>query len=148
MAPGDKPEKFGASASSAKTQIESELELRRQRLGAVLSGKDDEERRQRDVAGRRRESASGMAAAIKISSEFIAGVVVGVVIGWTIDRIFGTSPWGLIIFLLLGFCAGVFNVLRTPGLIAVSKSERGMDLKPSDKNAAPKGNAWADDEGD
>ena len=30
----------------------------------------------------------------------------------------GTSPWGLIIFLLLGFVAGVLNVLRSAGLVA------------------------------
>jgi len=35
-----------------------------------------------------------------------------------VDRLAGTSPWGLIIFLLLGFCAGVLNVLRSAGLVA------------------------------
>ena len=89
-----------------------------------------------------------MAYAVKISSEFIAGVVVGAALGWLIDKLFGTGPWGLIIFLLLGFCAGVLNVLRSAGLIAVSKSERGFDLKPSRKDETPKGNAWADEEED
>jgi ATP synthase protein I len=38
--------------------------------------------------------------------------------GWLIDYAAGTSPWGLIIFLLLGFCAGVLNVLRATGQVA------------------------------
>ena len=69
-------------------------------------------------------------------------------LGWLFDKMLGTSPWGLIVFLILGFCAGVLNVLRSAGLIAVSKSERGFDIKPSGKDETPKGNAWADDEED
>ncbi len=130
------------------TQDEPGLETRRQRLGEALSQKDTDERLERDAAGRRRENANGMAYAVKISSEFIAGVVVGAAIGWLVDKMAGTSPWGLIVFLLLGFCAGVLNVLRTAGLIAVSKSERGVDYKPSAQDTTPKGNAWKDDEGD
>ena len=34
-----------------------------------------------------------------------------------VRRLFGTSPWGLIVFLLLGFAAGVLSVLRSAGLI-------------------------------
>lgn len=59
-----------------------------------------------------------MAQAVKLSSEFIAGVVVGAGLGWGIDQVAGTSPFGMIIFLLLGFCAGVLNVLRTVGAVA------------------------------
>jgi ATP synthase protein I len=60
----------------------------------------------------------GLGTALRLSSEFIAGVVVGAVLGWFIDRLAGTSPWGLIVFLLLGFVAGVLNVLRSAGLVA------------------------------
>jgi ATP synthase protein I len=61
---------------------------------------------------------AGMAQAVKLSSEFIAGVVVGAGLGWGIDQVAGTSPFGMIVFLLLGFCAGVLNVLRTIGAVA------------------------------
>ena len=36
--------------------------------------------------------------------------------GWAFDKGLGTSPWGLIVCLLLGFAAGVFNVLRSAGM--------------------------------
>ena len=36
--------------------------------------------------------------------------------GWLIDRLLGISPWGFIVFLLLGFVAGVLNVMRTAGV--------------------------------
>ena len=45
------------------------------------------------------------------------GVLVGAGLGWLIDRLLGISPWGLIVFLLLGFAAGVFNVMRSAGVM-------------------------------
>ena len=59
---------------------------------------------------------SGFGQAMKVGSEFVAGVIVGFVIGYTIDRLFGTSPWGMIVFLLLGFAAGTLNVMRAAGV--------------------------------
>ena len=56
-----------------------------------------------------------MARALRLSSELVAGVLVGAVIGWGIDRLLSTSPLGLIVFLLLGFVAGVVNVVRSAG---------------------------------
>jgi ATP synthase protein I len=53
-----------------------------------------------------------------MSAEFVAGVLVGAAIGWLIDRWLKTSPWGLIVFLLLGFAAGVLNVVRAAGVVA------------------------------
>ena len=46
----------------------------------------------------------------------MAGVLVGAFIGWLLDRWLGISPWGLIVFLLLGFVAGVLNVMRAAGV--------------------------------
>ena len=57
--------------------------------------------------------ASAMARGFQLSSKLIAGVVVGAGIGWGIDRLLSTSPFGLIVFLLLGFTAGVVNVIRS-----------------------------------
>jgi ATP synthase protein I len=76
---------------------------------------------------------AGFGQALKLSSEFIAGIAVGVGIGWLIDRVAGTSPWGLIIFLLLGFVAGVLNVLRSAGLIAEAGSKTARDAARSDR---------------
>ena len=42
------------------------------------------------------------------------------VIGWLLDRWLGISPWGLIVFLLLGFAAGVLNVMRAAGVVRES----------------------------
>src|SRR3954449_4689968 len=60
--------------------------------------------------------ASAMALGFRLSSELVAGVVVGAAIGWGFDRLLSTSPFGFIVFLLLGFVAGVVNVVRSAGV--------------------------------
>ena len=47
--------------------------------------------------------------------------------GYLVDTFFGTSPWGMIFFLLLGFAAAVLNVMRAAGMVAESQ----MRLKPA-----------------
>ena len=54
-----------------------------------------------------------MARGFRLSSELVAGVVAGAMIGWGFDRLLSTSPWGLIVFFLLGFAAGVVNLVRS-----------------------------------
>lgn len=96
--------------------MDPELDKRRQALENKLQKhrvKDIETAETRQTSGM-----GGVAQAFKISSEFIAGILVGGVMGWAIDHFFSTSPWGLIVFLLLGFCAGILNVLRATGRIA------------------------------
>ena len=51
--------------------------------------------------------------AFKISVELVAGVGLGGALGWFLDRQFGTRPWLLVVFLILGFCAGMLNVIRS-----------------------------------
>ena len=46
----------------------------------------------------------------------VGGVLVGAGLGWLLDRWLGTTPWGLIVFLLLGFAAGILNVMRAAGV--------------------------------
>tara|TARA_Y100001960_G_C14309504_1_gene649990 strand:+ start:33 stop:323 length:291 start_codon:yes stop_codon:yes gene_type:complete len=48
----------------------------------------------------------------KISTEIVAALVVGVGIGLIVDNYFGISPFGLIIFFILGALAGFLNVYR------------------------------------
>jgi ATP synthase protein I len=59
--------------------------------------------------------ASAMALGFRLSSELVAGVAIGAAIGWGFDHLLSTSPFGFIVFLLLGFVAGVVNVVRTAG---------------------------------
>jgi len=71
--------------------------------------------------------ASAIARGFRLSAELIAGVLVGAGIGWLLDRWLGSSPLGMIVFLLLGFTAGVLNVMRAAGVV------RPNTLDPSGK---------------
>lgn len=48
----------------------------------------------------------------RIGVEMVAALGVGLGIGWLIDRILGTRPWAMVVFLLLGAAAGISNVFR------------------------------------
>ena len=61
---------------------------------------------------RRPGTGQGIAEGLKLASEFVAGIIVGAAIGYGIDKLAGTMPFGLIVFLMIGFAAGVRNVLR------------------------------------
>lgn len=101
---------------------EDDLDRRRRELEAALSARRPEPSDEGKSAGS--GSMAGAANALKLSSEFIAGIVVGAAIGWVIDKLAGTSPFGLVVFLLLGFCAGVLNALRSTGQLAEFGSRR------------------------
>lgn len=103
----------GNDRSGPEGESEADLARRLERLGDSL-----ETRRAAEEAANTRAKPAGFAQATKIASEFVAGVVVGAAIGWGIDKAAGTSPWALIVFLLLGFAAGVLNVLRAEGKVA------------------------------
>ena len=94
---------------------EAALSARLQRLGKRLA---DANRPPENGSGPRQTAdPSAFARGFRLSTELVAGVLVGAVIGWMFDRWLGTSPWGLIVFFLLGFAAGVLNVMRAAGVV-------------------------------
>jgi ATP synthase protein I len=90
--------------------LEERMKRLQGRLNQAQAGDDGE-------SEARNETRKGYSQALKLSSEFIGAVVVGAMIGYLLDLALPTRPWGLIVFLLLGFCAGVLNVLRTAGVV-------------------------------
>ncbi|MFC4626025.1 AtpZ/AtpI family protein [Daeguia caeni] len=132
MARGAEPGKPSGAVKDAGGKPNSgELEQRLSRLEVELTRKGA--LRQPVPEGERSERSGSVAQAMKLSSEFIAGVVVGGVIGWSLDRFAGTSPWGMIVFLLLGFAAGTLNVLRAAGYVAESGNIKSA-TKEDEKN--------------
>lgn len=49
----------------------------------------------------------------RLSTELVVSILVGMGLGYGVDFIFGTKPWGLFIGLGFGFAAGIRSVLRT-----------------------------------
>jgi ATP synthase protein I len=100
---------------------EAALSARLQRLGERL--KQASQPSENGSGPRQAADASAVARGFRLSTELVGGVVVGALIGWLLDRWLGISPWGLIVFLLLGFAAGVLNVMRAAGVV----DERHLD---------------------
>ena len=60
-----------------------------------------------------KEPPSSIGAAFKLSTELVSAVVVGTIIGFILDKTFGTKPWLILIFFFVGVVAGIVNVFRS-----------------------------------
>jgi ATP synthase protein I len=69
-------------------------------------------RRNPPQSGDARARGEAFARAFRFVAELVVGVVVGGFIGWALDRWLGTQPWLLVLFVILGFAAGLMNVIR------------------------------------
>lgn len=47
-----------------------------------------------------------------VGLSFVIAIVPATAAGYWIDKTFGTSPWGFLLFFFLGVIAGVLNVYR------------------------------------
>ena len=56
---------------------------------------------------------SNIGQAFKLSTELVAAVLVGTIIGFILDNWFDTKPWLIIIFFFIGVAAGITNVIRS-----------------------------------
>ena len=91
-----------------------EREALRQRASEL--GKRLDEVRERNAPASNvdpRARGNAMGQAFKITAELLVGVVLGGGIGWALDRHLGTAPWLLVLMLVLGFAAGLSNVIRS-----------------------------------
>ena len=59
------------------------------------------------------EPRSNIGQAFKLSTELVSAVVVGTIIGFILDKWFGTKPWLILTFFFVGVIAGIMNVIRT-----------------------------------
>ena len=64
--------------------------------------------------------------------ELVAGLVIGFGIGYGLDWVFGTLPVFLVIFILLGFVAGVKTMLRTATEIQAKNVAAGIGIAMPD----------------
>ncbi len=59
----------------------------------------------------------------RMVSELVVGLLLGMGIGFGFDHLFGTRPWMLILFTMIGFAAGIRTMMRTAEEIQKKNSE-------------------------
>ena len=84
----------------AKNQFKTRLEIAKKK---VLD---------RDIY-RKNSKTSPIGSAFKLSTELVAAVAVGTIIGFIFDKTFGTKPWFILIFFFVGVIAGITNVIKS-----------------------------------
>jgi ATP synthase protein I len=109
----DPPEKQGRRPGEMTPEERARFEGRIAdldgRLGKVKAQRDAEARANLDAEMRGR----GMAYGMRMAAELVAAVIVGGMIGWGLDWVLGSKPWLFLLFFVLGFAAGVLNVVRS-----------------------------------
>ena len=61
----------------------------------------------------KKQNQSSIGTAFKLSTELISAVAVGTIIGFILDKTFGTKPWLILIFFFVGVIAGISNVIKS-----------------------------------
>jgi ATP synthase protein I len=118
--PMNDPDGAGERPDSPATDDDAKLGERLDALGEKLAARRYE--KSDDGRGVSNVDREGYGLGLRLTTDLIAGTLVGGVIGWLIDGWLGTSPWGLIVILMLGVAAGVLLALRSAGLVAESRA--------------------------
>ena len=103
----------GAVEKPGRGQSDRETEAIKRRLHDLEGKVRDARLRHEPASSQAQDRGSAMGQALKLSTEMIAGVAVGGFIGWALDRLFGTAPILMVVFLILGAAAGIINVIRS-----------------------------------
>ena len=83
-----------------KDQFKTRLEIAKNKL--LRRNRDNE-----------KHNRSSIGTAFKLSTELVSAVAVGTIIGFILDKTFGTKPWLILIFFFVGVIAGIINVFRS-----------------------------------
>ena len=86
---------------------------------------------QASAQGNAARDMSGLSRGLRLGSEFIAAILVGAGIGYLLDLWLKTGPWLFLVFVMVGFAAGVLNVTRAAAeMNRASPPPPGSDLGP------------------
>jgi ATP synthase protein I len=83
-----------------KDQFKTRLEIAKNKISRKNLYKD-------------KKTTSSIGTAFKMSTELVSAVAVGTIIGFILDKTFGTKPWLILIFFFVGAIAGIINVIKS-----------------------------------
>ena len=71
----------------------------------------------------------GMHIAFRLGTELTVATIIGGLIGYALDDLLGTKPWGLLICVTLGVTAGCLNVYRVAMSMTIDDNDKNNDLE-------------------
>ncbi len=77
-----------------------------------LDGKISSYKKKHKMVEKSDQDISSFKYATMICSDIIAGILVGTVLGYQIDKIFNTKPLFFIVLMLLGMVGGMWNIFK------------------------------------
>ena len=119
--------------ASGRGEISPEDREAFKRRASELGDRLEKVKGQRIEPDRGGDRGQSMGQAYRMVVEFVVGTAAGGFIGWLIDGWLGTAPWAMLLFLMLGFAAGMLNMIRVSRQV---------------KSSAPLGKSVPDEDGD
>jgi ATP synthase protein I len=106
------PDKHGPASGELSPQERAQFEHRISELGDRLGKVRSRRASERNAGAEADQRSRGMVYGMRMATDLIAAVIVGGAIGWGLDWVLGSRPWLFLLLFLLGFAAGVRNLLR------------------------------------
>jgi ATP synthase protein I len=85
----------------------------RQRIAALEARIAAAKKAHLEEAPKQEDHYSAANVAWRMVTELVAGLGIGFGIGYGLDAVFGTLPWMMVLFTMIGLAAGVQTMLRT-----------------------------------
>ena len=86
------------------------------------------------------EKGDALGLAFRVSVEIVSAVAIGVGVGWLLDGWLDTTPWLMVVFIVLGFAAGILNVYRLATGFGYAGGYMKQDEQAGDKVGTDEGN--------
>ncbi len=105
------------TASSSEADHTPHADLRRR----IAQARD---RLPQDEAEQPRRRPSGSELGLRLVLDMAAALIAGLLLGWGMDHLLESAPWGMLLGALLGIGAGIRNVLHTASLVSPPSGAR------------------------
>ena len=109
----------------------------------IDKARSDYENRHRPKGRNATHGAAG--AALFHAFQLVASVLVGLGIGFAIDKFAGTGPWGMLIFLVFGVIAGFRSIIRSAQIMTAEAMKQTTDAGTEGSDQPPSGGEQARD---
>lgn len=120
----DPEKRIGDRNQGPSSSDDADLSARLKSLDARIDQAAEHRDKTSEPRQRPTSDSSAIGQGFRLSAEFVSGVVAGGIVGWIVDRLFSVSPWGLIVCLILGFCAGMLNLMRAAGVVRPARHDK------------------------